>query len=402
MKRLSFFASALALIGLCFTSCKEPAPGPDLDEVIEDGFYVAGDATGSTELELKYRMAAGLNEADGNKAREGLYEKYIALEADKDFYLTLHEGLSDTRYSAELADLVIDGADYQVNMTARSGAVKTGADAPAMKVTESGLYHITLDLDKDQKLGGAVLVVAPVKWYVNIKDPALGDEAPAFTELSNEGFNKDKMVYTKTFTSVNMGNFKFAYGQGWKIYLDNAHTVAVNTNLGVDMINGGKDIPLPKGKNVTIKLTWTLAKGSIADSYKMELTGDFEYVDPATFVVGFSGNAFPTPNDGWGDPDGATKAEYNAVESKVKDSKTFAGTYVYDIAGLSFAAGKEFKARFNGAWIGTGENPTIEGATFTDNSGNFLVGADATYDIKMTVEWNGAGYDSFKIAFTKK
>ena len=47
MKKIALFMSALAL--MVFASC-ERNDEPNLDDVVEDGFFVAGPATGSNEL----------------------------------------------------------------------------------------------------------------------------------------------------------------------------------------------------------------------------------------------------------------------------------------------------------------------------------------------------------------
>ena len=394
MKRLSLLVSVFVALAMCFTSCKDE-PNPDLDKVIEDGFYVAGAATGSAKLEVEYKMATGLNEADNSK-RAGMYEKYVALEANKEFYLLLREAKVETRYSATLSDFDTAGENDQPTVILQRGALVTGSSAAAMKVSESGLYHIVLDLNEKNDLANPQIIVAPVSWGTRGINGDWG-----WKEMDNKsGFNRTKMVWEQTFETTNTGDFKFAYGGGWKIQLDNAGAVKANTNLGLEMLNGGENIPIQKGSNVTITLTWSLAQGDIAKSYKMDIAGEFVIENPADFVVGFSGNAFASPIPEWGDPADAALAIYNAAESTIKNQNSKEGTYVYNITNLAFAADKEFKVRYNGAWIGVG-GVTIEGATFTGED-NFKVGEAATYDVKFTVEWNGVKATSIKANFTKK
>ena len=45
-----FLLSALALTAVCFASCGKDNKNTNLDEAVEDGFYVAGEATGVSEL----------------------------------------------------------------------------------------------------------------------------------------------------------------------------------------------------------------------------------------------------------------------------------------------------------------------------------------------------------------
>ena len=90
--------SAVAL-AFTFASCDKGGKDPiDLDNVTEDGFYVAGPATGAADISAEYMMTAGVNEVlmnDEGKSwaeskRAGMYEKYIVLEGGKDFELLLY------------------------------------------------------------------------------------------------------------------------------------------------------------------------------------------------------------------------------------------------------------------------------------------------------------------------
>jgi hypothetical protein len=110
-------------------------------------------------------------------------------------------------------------------------------------------------------------------------------------------------------------------------------------------------------------------------------------------VVGISGTM-----NSWGDPAGATLAKYNAGKSTVTDPLSKAGTYVYNIAGLTFAAGAEFKFRSNGGWLGFGEIE-ISGVTAAGEQGGNISGVDGCYDIEITLEWDGEKATSIKAAF---
>lgn len=83
MKKISIILSALA-VAFTFTSCEEKnGGGINLDDIVLDGFYVYGDATGSDKVISANSMSAGLNEVD-KTSRTGMYEKYIYLEGGKD------------------------------------------------------------------------------------------------------------------------------------------------------------------------------------------------------------------------------------------------------------------------------------------------------------------------------
>ena len=60
MKKTLIFASMLAAM-VAFTSCDEGKNGGDinLDDIVLDGFYVYGPATGSDKVESKNAMSAG-------------------------------------------------------------------------------------------------------------------------------------------------------------------------------------------------------------------------------------------------------------------------------------------------------------------------------------------------------
>lgn len=394
LKNFGLLAGVFALILGTFSACDEKDP----DVIVEDGFYITGEATGATALSVDYRMATGNNEADDNKARAGLYEKYVALEANKDFTLLLKEGAVETKYSAVLSEVVLNGENEQPSLTLLKGTLVSGTATTPMKVTKSGLYHVVLDLNTNGDLANPVILVAPVEWGVRGVN---GDWS--WKKLKASAFNRTTITFDTTFATTSTGNFKFAYGGGWKIQLDDAGSVKVNTNLGLDMVQGAGDIPMPKGTNINLKLIWTLAGGELSKSYKMEMTGNIIIEDPATFVVGFSGNAFGTntnPPAEWGDPSGATLAVYDAANSSVTNQQTKAGKYVYNITNLKMEAAKEFKVRVNGAWIGVG-GATIVGETFTGTD-NFIVGAAATYtNVKFEVAWSGTAATEIKVTFTK-
>lgn len=394
LKKISLFAGALALVLTTFSSCDKEDPAV----IVEDGFYVTGDATGSTDLSVNYRMASGINEVTKAK-RAGMYEKYVALEANKDFTLLLKEGSVETKYSAALTEFNTEGEGDQPTVTLLRGTLVSGNTATPMKVTTSGLYHIVLDLNEAGDLANPLIIVAPVEWGVRGVNGEWG-----WRKMKAGDFNRTTMSWDTTFTTTNAGEFKFAYGGGWKIQLDDAGLVKANTNLGVDMVQGADNLNMPKGTEIKLTLTWSLAGGELSKSYAMALTGNIIIEDPATFVVGFSGNAFGSntnPPAEWSDPSGPTLAAYSATQSTITNTATKAGTYVYNITNLKMDASKEFKIRYNGAWIGVGGTTTIVGETF-GGTDNYIVNTAATYtNVKFEVTWNGSKASAIKVTFTK-
>ena len=280
MKKIAMFMSALAL-AFTFASCDNESKDPiDLDNVTEDGFYVAGPATGAADIAADYMMTAGVNEVlmnDEKKPwaeakRAGMYEKYIVLEGGKDFELLLYANGEKVRYSAALADY--DTKEIADNPTADYGMLKrgslvTGADAPAMKVEKTGLYHIVLDLNEGNDLPfGAQIVVAPVTMGVRGGMNGWGFTAfPEPAQYTNEGIT----WVLEEQSLAKGGKFKFAYNHAWKIQLDDAGKVKAHANLGEGAVNGATDIAVEKGGLYKITLTYKLASGDISASFDYDI-----------------------------------------------------------------------------------------------------------------------------------
>lgn len=276
MKKLSSFLCGLAVVGMMFTSCDDNGKQPPVVTIVEDGFYVVGEASAIASLEAEGAevaiMANGTNENASNAAREGMYEKYIALEGGKPFQLVLKEGVTETVYGAELAEVKLEGNE-QPNITVQRGKM---VENTTMQVKESGLYHIVLDLNLDGSLEDKLILVAPVEWGVRG-----GMNGWGFTAGTRSEFNKTTMTYTWTDQELSAGGkFKFAYGGGWKIELNaladatdanDERYIKANTNLGENALPGGADIAVEGAGTYTITLTYNLAQGAIANSYKYEI-----------------------------------------------------------------------------------------------------------------------------------
>ena len=276
MKKLSSFLCGLAVVGMMFTSCDDNGKQPPVVTIVEDGFYVVGEASAIASLEAEGAevaiMANGTNENASNAAREGMYEKYIALEGGKPFQLVLKEGATETVYGAELAEVKLEGNE-QPNITVQRGKM---VENTTMQVKENGLYHIVLDLNLDGSLEDKLILVAPVEWGVRG-----GMNGWGFTAGTRSEFNKTTMTYTWTDQELSAGGkFKFAYGGGWKIELNaladatdanDERYIKANTNLGENALPGGADIAVEGAGTYTITLTYNLAQGAIANSYKYEV-----------------------------------------------------------------------------------------------------------------------------------
>lgn len=389
MKKVSFLLSALALFAVSFTSCKSTEP----EVIIEDGFYVAGAATGAEALNVDYRLSPGINEAEidvAKQKRAGMYEKYVALEANKEFNLLLKEGTVETRYGATLANKELKGENDQAGSAEKpfiiqKGSLVSGASAPALKVSKSGLYHIVLDLNLDKALdltGGAQVIIAPVEWGVR----GINGDWGWKKMKSPTAFNRTELTWDTTIVATKDGKYKFAYGGGWKIQLDDAGKVKANTNLGVDNVQGGADISIDKGDNVKITLKWNLKSGEISKSYTTATTAAKWYFDEvAKAKFSLIGSAF---NNAGGTPaawDYDLDLPYVASKSTITDATKFFGTYVFEKTGVVLLKDGEFKIRRDASWdVNFGYNAAnIKGSTanFADNGGNIKVVTAGTYDV---------------------
>ena len=380
MKKLSSFLCGLAVIGMMFTSCNPDDTKKPIENIVEDGFYVVGEASAIASLEAEGAevaiMANGTNENASNAAREGMYEKYIALEGGKPFQLVLKEGDVETVYGAELAEVALSGND-QPEITVQRGKMVEGT---TMQVPADGLYHIVLDLNLDGSLEDKLILVAPVEWGVRG-----GMNGWGFTAGTRSEFNKTTMTYTWEGQSLAAnGEFKFAYGAGWKIELNaladatdanDARYIKANTNLGANCLPGGDNIKVADAGTYTITLTYTLAQGAIANSYKFETTLTAKDETPTEmYMIGQDFGAWT-----WDNPGVVALTPVNGKSGEFWTIKYFTAAN-----GFKFCPKKEW----NGDFTSLGED-----AGFTVADGNCFVAEDGLYmvyvnlaDNKLTIE----------------
>ena len=400
MKKLGLFVCTIAALAVSFTACEKNTPtNPDLDNVVSDGMYVIGEAVGVTDINTAANllMCQGVNEKlmDVDKKsfeeaqRVGMYEKYLYLESGKDFSLVFLDGDAQTIYGGTLVE-----KDITTDLGTVSGYWCALEENVKMQVPATGFYHVVLDLNKNNNdldgAGGAQIIIAPVSWGIS------GDMNGWGMTLGTKAGDNNTTTWTWSNVEIAAGStFKFKDEKGWKIWLDGeTQQVSAHSNLGADMKQGGDNIAVAEGGVYDIVLTWKLAKGAMANSYSYELKkkGDLT-LNPATFVVGISGTM-----NGWADPSGLTLAKYDAAASNVTDAVTKAGTYVFNLSGVTFAAGAEFKFRSNGAWLGLAD-VTATGVTLSEANNN-ITGVEGAYDIKITIVWDGAKMTSFQADFT--
>ena len=387
MKKFGIFMCSLALAGMTFTSCN-PDDGPqgnvDFDNLTEDGFYAVGEAcpikSVDAENAVLAQMSQGVNEYDMDQngmtwdeaKRDGMWEKYIYLEGGKEFELILKEGSNATIYGANLTkqELTTDGTALQ----GYKGSLVIGQK---MQVAESGLYHIVLDLNKDGKLdltGKEQIIVAPVTWGVS---GIMNGWAMTTVEPTVKSATEIVWTWTDQEISAN-GEFKFKDANGWKIVLDDAGAVKAHTNLGTDCQNGGANIVVAEGGMYTITLTYNLAKGEIANSYKYELTktGEIATKDYSACVLELVGDAVveqegTTPDGTW---------NWGNVYSL--GTPAVDGTVYTWQANVKLAAAGGFKVRTEAAQA-QGDIPSFDLGV---NGGNATVAENGYYNVTVTID----------------
>lgn len=355
MKKLSYLFLSLATLAFVFVSCDREEK-PNVDDIVEDGFYVVGEATASTKLVNTAIMAAGINEK-GQVARAGMYEKYIALEGGKSFSLLLKEGVVETKYGAILEAVDLGGVDEQPNIIVQKGVL---AENATLQVEESGLYHIVLDLNLENDLDNAQILIAPVEWGMR------GDiNGWGFSAMTPSAFNKESMTFTLEDVEIaKTQKFKFAYGGGWKIELTDS--VKANTNLGKDLVPGGDNITLEENAVYDVILTWTLKQGNVSDNYSVEYVkkGNLDVEEPTTlFMIGAAFGDWKWESDG----------VVEMIPVKDVDKAFWCVRYI--------AAGSPFKWAPTKAWSGDFAGLTENTGYDYDKDGNAIVAADGIYMI---------------------
>ena len=247
-----------------------------------------------------------------------------------------------------------------------------------MQVAEAGLYHIVLDLNKDGKLdltGGAQIIVAPVTWGVS---GAMNGWA--VTTVEPQIKSATEIVWTWTDQEISAsGEFKFKDKNGWKIVLDDAGAVKAHTNLGTDLQNGGANIVVAEKGIYTITLTYTLAKGDIANSYKYESTktGEVAAKDYSACVLELVGDAVLDQEDATPD------ATWNWGNVYTMGTPSVDGTvYTWEVSGVKLAAEGGFKVRTEAAQA----QGDISAFDLGMNGGNASVEADGLYIVTVTID----------------
>ena len=385
MKKALIFASALAILAGC-TSCKKDKNDINLDDIVLDGFYVYGDATGSSKIDSKNSMSAGINEVE-KAVRQGMFEKYVYLEADKEFALIENSAGNKKFYGANLQE-VNYGYDENdpncknyadnPNMPILQGKLIIGEEAPKMKVKETGLYHIVLD---NNSLGdlpdGAQIIVHKADFGVRG-----GMNSWGFTE-GKATVNADGSI-TWVWEDQNLaknGEFKFASCHGWKINLDADGIVKAEVSLGANANNklgvGSEfgNIKVTDGGLYKIVLNYTPAAGAIGDPFTY--TAECTQVSTTPETMYINGNDFGGESWDWNSPN---IVEMTPVHSH--EGMFWAVRYMTTNTEFKFCAVKEWNGDFTR--LGTNEGFVTPGNNKVEADGLYTIIVDLLGD-KITV-----------------
>jgi len=375
MKKLGIFVMSLAMAAFTFTSCNKEKGNTPIDDIVENGFYVLGEATGVADLNAtgaaKLQMANGKNETE-KAEREGMYEKYVILEAGKDFSFIKKEGGLNVHYTANLEEkeIATDGVAIQGGYF---GLIRQAEGA--MQVKASGLYHIIIDLNLDGKLDGvegAQVILAPVEF--GVRGAMNGWSYTAGVAKEENGVIT--WTWEKQEMAADNAEFKFAHGQCWKINLDDAEQVKAENSLGADMVAGGANITVGERGLYSISLTFKTEAGAIANSfsYKAERTGDIGIKDYSAVELELVGAAVAEQEGAVADP---SSWGWGNVLSLGLPSQS-GNIYTWHKAGVKLVAG-EYKVRT--------KNFEAQGDIGAfDNGANIAVAEDVTVDITVTVD----------------
>ena len=221
-----------------------------------------------------------------------MYEKYVWLEADKDFSLVENSAGNKKYYGAELQEVNYgyaegEGLNFADNpdMVILQGKLIIGENAPAMQVKETGLYHIVLDNNAMGDLEYPQIIIHKADWGVRGGMNGWGFTPGEVTK------NEDGSI-TYKWVDQNLaknGEFKFASCHGWTINLDIDGLVKAEVSLGLNdegkLSNTGNNLKVEKAGLYTITLTYTCKSGAVAESFSYEAKCTQESSMPETMYI---------------------------------------------------------------------------------------------------------------------
>ncbi|MGB0849939.1 MAG: hypothetical protein ACPGTP_01725 [Bacteroidia bacterium] len=394
LKSTKTVAILAALFGvITLNSCKDDeGEVTPTEEIVEDGMYVTGAATGNTGFSLNGLMSSTRNEVlngETTDPRPELMEAFVALKADAaGFSIVNVAGTERTTYGPGADFASATGGNDEPQVDIQRGAIEESATV--FTVPADGLYQVVFDT----KTGRGS--VTPVNWGI------IGQATPTGwsgdTELDAPAFDMSSMTWESTGVAMSKGEWKFRFSGGWKIEIDSTEDlgngnkgVKVNTNFGgaVDaLVAGGANMNTDESGIYTVSMTWTAGEGHTASITR---TGDLPARDYSAVSVGLIGDGVKDGN--W---DGE---KFASVPTKAGD------VYTWTYNGVELASAGGFKVRTEGTWddINLGYDAGVIGgpdaADIQESGGNMQAKADGTYDIEFVID---AKAETMSLSFTKK
>ena len=386
-------AIVLALFGMFgIASCGDDDDDPIL--VVEDGFYIQGDATAYTDFRNKATMASTRNEV--NQAdRAQLLEIFVAIKGTGGFNIIEVAGATRNTYGP--------GAGFATDTEGTTDEPKVAFQRGAAEVTTTnftvpgdGLYHVVMDTEV------GVVAIVPVQYW-GLIGGATPNGWSGDTPMTSDGFDLNTMTFRAANVPMTIGDFKFRYSGGWKVEIDNEFVgpdftgIKVNSNFGgsvADLVPGGDNIGNTVSGFYTAVMTWTDGSGFAATMTK---TGDLPRTDWTDVELGLVGAGLS---------DTGVPHNWDVTLYVQKPSK--AGTvYTYSYPGIEVnTGGGGFKIREGQDWSGTvlgypQVTMTGDGADDfeTNGDGNFIPKVEGgKYNMTLSID---AATEVYTVNMTK-
>ena len=389
-KNVAIIAALFGLISL--NSCKDDDedPTPTNNAIVEDGFYIQGDATAYADFDIKATLSPTKNEVL-QEERSSLMEIYVAVKGTGGFNIVQVNGSERTTWGPSSEFALTPSRNEEPNEDGMDIIQRGAIEATDAKFTvaEDGLYHVIIDTE----LGvGAIL---PAKWGV------IGQATPTgwsgSTALDAPTFDFNTMTFKKENVEMSNGEWKFRYSNGWKVQLDTTldlgdgkKGVYANCNYGgsVDALEeGGSNFMNEKGGIFTGELTWTAGAGHTA---MLTRTGDIPARDYSAVSVGLIG-------------DGVVDGDWNGEKYASTPAKD-GDVYTWNFNGVELNNTGGFKIRTAGTWddINEGYSDIIGGpdaGEIQESGGNMQAVNGGTFDIEFVID---AAAETKSISITKK
>ena len=389
-KNVAIIAALFGLISLNSCVDDDEDPTPTNNAIVEDGFYIQGDATAYADFDIKATLSTTKNEVL-QEERSSLMEIYVAVKGTGGFNIVQVNGSERTTWGPSSEFALTPSRNEEPNEDGMDIIQRGTIEATDAKFTvaNDGLYHVIIDTE----LGvGAIL---PVKWGV------IGQATPSgwsgSTALDAPAFDFNTMTFKKENVEMSNGEWKFRYSNGWKVQLDTSldlgdgkKGVYANCNYGgsVDALEeGGSNFMNEKGGIFTVELTWTAGAGHTA---MLTRTGDIPARDYSAVSVGLIGDGVVDGN--W---DGE---KYASTPTKDGD------VYNWNFNGVELNNTGGFKLRTAGTWddINEGYSDIIGGpdaGEIQESGGNMQAVNGGTFDIEFVID---AAAETKSISITKK